>query len=205
MCPDGHRGSHKRVGGFSATAGESQRPSTRSGAGPPQISGAAVDEVMAALDAQSSLAPRDAAEASADSLARYKVGNLPDAYYIPNWLDAEQEAVLARAVEAPNSWETMRTRSTQEWGAGDRCACGRGLRREPLHPPFASLADALHEWRIFDGALYPMNSIRVNKYMPGQGIFPHCDGAVYYPRVAIASFCLQASCRSIHELETKTV
>merc|ERR1719436_1052013 len=81
----------------------------------------------------------------------------------------------------------MQTRSTQEWGAGDRCACGRGLRREPLPPRQRELADALHHLGIFDGALYPMNSVRINGYRPGQGIFPHCDGPVYYPKVAILS------------------
>merc|ERR1719356_2148599 len=84
-------------------------------------------------------------------------------------------------------WEEMKTRSSQEWGAGDRCACGRGLRREALPPRQRELAEALHHLGIFDGALYPMNSVRINGYQPGQGIYPHCDGPVYYPKVAILS------------------
>jgi len=86
-----------------------------------------------------------------------------------------------------SQWEDMRTRSSQEWGAGDRCACGRGLMRMPLPEKQQPLADALHHLGIFDGALYPMNSIRINGYRPGQGIHPHCDGPVYYPKVAILS------------------
>ncbi|CAE6919559.1 alkbh6 [Symbiodinium sp. CCMP2456] len=76
----------------------------------------------------------------------------------------------------------MRTRSSQEWGAGDRCTCGRGLMRMPLPESQQKLADALHQLGVFDAALYPMNSIRINGYRPGQGIHPHCDGPVYYPK-----------------------
>jgi len=35
--------------------------------------------------------------------------------------------------------------------------------------------------------LFPANSVRLNSYRPGQGIYPHLDGPVYYPRVAIVS------------------
>merc|ERR1712187_241140 len=49
------------------------------------------------------------------------------------------------------------------------------------------IADVLHQLGIFNGALYPMNSVRINGYRPGQGIHPHCDGPVYYPKVAILS------------------
>mmetsp|Transcript_64684 Transcript_64684/g.104602 ORF Transcript_64684/g.104602 Transcript_64684/m.104602 type:complete len:163 (+) Transcript_64684:1-489(+) len=49
------------------------------------------------------------------------------------------------------------------------------------------MADALHQLGVFDGALFPMNSVRINGYKPGQGIFPHCDGPVYYPKVGILS------------------
>ena len=61
-----------------------------------------------------------------------------------------------------NGWEQMKTRSSQEWGAGDRCGCGRGLRREKLPPTQQRLADALHYLGVFDGAMYPMNSVRLN-------------------------------------------
>ena len=37
-----------------------------------------------------------------------------------------------------------------------------------------------------------MNSVRINGYRPGQGIFPHCDGPVYYPKDALARLkCLE--------------
>merc|ERR1712227_1135263 len=85
------------------------------------------------------------------------------------------------------AWENMRTRSTQEWGAGDRCVCGRGLARAPLPAWQAEIAEALHGLKVFDSALFPMNSVRINGYVPGQGIHPHCDGPVYYPKVAILS------------------
>ena len=56
------------------------------------------------------------------------VGSIPDVQYIPDWLDPAQEQELMRLADSNMmSWEHMKTRSTQEWGAGDRCACGRGF------------------------------------------------------------------------------
>merc|ERR1712039_662270 len=105
-----------------------------------------------------------------------------------DWIEPSQESeFMAIADGDMRQWEHMQTRSSQEWGAGDRCECGRGLRREPLPQRQQQLADALHHLGVFDGALYPMNSIRINGYVPGQGIFPHCDGPVYYPKVGILS------------------
>merc|ERR1712151_614819 len=141
---------------------------------------------MAALDAAPML-PSTSAQVG-ERLEPFEIGDIPSVYYIPDWVDAAQEASFIHHADVElNGWESMRTRSTQEWGAGDRCSCGRGLMRTPLPPRQQKLADALHDLGIFDGALYPMNSVRINGYMPGQGIHPHCDGPVYYPKVAILS------------------
>jgi alkylated DNA repair protein alkB family protein 6 len=123
-----------------------------------------------------------------ERLAPYAVSEVPSVYYIPDWIEPGQEAeFMAIADGDMNAWEDMATRSTQEWGSGDRSACGRGLKSMPLPPSQQKLADALHHLGVFDGALYPMNSVRINGYRPGQGIYPHCDGPVYYPKVAILS------------------
>eukprot|EP00929_Paragymnodinium_shiwhaense_P097944 TRINITY_DN59506_c0_g1_i1.p1 TRINITY_DN59506_c0_g1~~TRINITY_DN59506_c0_g1_i1.p1 ORF type:complete len:548 (+),score=66.14 TRINITY_DN59506_c0_g1_i1:41-1684(+) len=152
----------------------------------PFVDSATRDMLMAALDVSPSISnPHDSV---ADKLKDYRVGHLPTAYYIPNWVDEEQERELLHHADVElNGWEMMKTRSSQEWGAGDRCGCGRGLRREPLPAKQQKLADALAHLGFFDGALFPMNSVRLNAYVPGQGIHPHCDGPVYYPTVGILS------------------
>lgn len=145
---------------------------------------------MAALDADPGLRATGQGASMQERLAPYLVSDVPTIYYVPDWIEPSQEAqFLAIADSDMRQWEDMKTRSSQEWGAGDRCACGRGLRREPLPPAQREIQQALHHLGIFDAALYPMNSVRINGYRPGQGIYPHCDGPVYYPKVAILSLC----------------
>lgn len=123
----------------------------------------------------------------------YTIGKLSEVQYIPNWITAEQEELLlAQVTEKMKNADQMKTRTSQEWGAGDKCQCGRWFMRAPLPSWQQDLADALHGLGIFNRALYPMNSVRINSYTPGQGIYPHCDGPAYYPRVAILS--LGSSC-----------
>jgi len=151
-----------------------------------QLSEAATAGLMEALDAAPSIT--GPAASIDERLEPFRIGNVPSMYYIPGWCDVAQEKAFTHHADVElNGWENMRTRSSQEWGAGDRCKCGRGLMREPLPPVQQQIADALHHLGIFDGALYPMNSVRINGYVPGQGIHPHCDGPVYYPKVAILS------------------
>lgn len=159
-------------------------------AGPsPRVPASLRDQAMEALDAQSGLrATAPGTPSSKELLAPYQVGTIPEIYYISEWISKEEEAEFFQIADGDmRSWEDMRTRSSQEWGAGDRCTCGRGLMRMPLPESQQKLADALHQLGVFDAALYPMNSIRINGYRPGQGIHPHCDGPVYYPKVAILS------------------
>eukprot|EP00913_Durusdinium_trenchii_P032253 g30198.t1 len=164
----------------------------------------AVDQrntAMAALDAQHDLRATPPG-VPWQVLAPYKVGSIPEIHYVPNWISKEEEAEFFHIADGDmRQWEDapypfgqdMRTRSSQEWGAGDRCTCGRGLMRMPLPESQQKLADALHQLGIFDAALYPMNSVRINGYRPGVGIFPHCDGPVYYPKVWLVQ-CLRG-CR----------
>lgn len=152
----------------------------------PNIVSSMRDQAMAALDAQPHLRAVSTSMRP-DKLEPFKIGKKPMVYYIPNWVTREQEAEFIASADGAKAWEHMKTRSSQEWGAGDRCACGRGLARMPLPPEHQRLAGALHQLGVFDGALYPMNSVRINAYKPGQGIFPHCDGPVYYPKVGILS------------------
>mmetsp|Transcript_102943 Transcript_102943/g.169350 ORF Transcript_102943/g.169350 Transcript_102943/m.169350 type:complete len:235 (+) Transcript_102943:85-789(+) len=113
----------------------------------------------------------------------------PDIQYIPNFITEEQELELFQMAEHhQRGWDLMKTRLSKEWGDAGKCACGKGFMcQETLTPELQKLADALHRIGVFDGNLFPMNSVRINSYTPGQGIFPHCDGYVYFPKVAILS------------------
>jgi len=203
FCPDG--GEPMLVGSFETAASASvlaRSPSTSaSSPAPPgalpwaratSLSPSETATIMTALNenGRKFLGATD----HQDSLEKYRVSNIAKVHYVPEWIGESQEkAFLRMADQDAMQWEDMRTRHSQEWGAGDRCGCGRGLRREPLPAEQQEVADVLHTLRVFDGALYPMNSVRINAYRPGQGIYPHCDGPVYYPKIAIlslASHCL---------------
>jgi len=208
FCPE-DGGAPRLVGGFDAAPTTSDLlPVVNSGAGraspSPKIHGAERDMLMYTLDVQRPAKVPKPQISPEDRLAPYKVGDVDSVYYIPNWVEKSQEADFMHIADGNMAaWEDMRTRSTQEWGAGGRCSCGRGLMREPLPPTQQPLADALHHLGVFDGALYPMNSVRINGYRPGQGIYPHCDGAVYYPKVAILSLGSPCIFSFFHESGTE--
>lgn len=114
-------------------------------------------------------------------------GSVPEVHYVRNWLEPQQVAEIERMIEKTCEWERMSTRDTQEFGSSMRCQCGRGLMREALPQWQATFVSALHNLGVFHPVLYPANSVRINAYAPGQGIYPHLDGPVYYPRAAIIS------------------
>lgn len=194
FCPEGSEpprlvGSFDAVGSTNGQIPPALAGTSSSGAGPaPRVTRAASDAVIAELDGKPELRSVSPAASFGSRTEPYRVGSVPNVYYVPDWIEAEQEKeFMAIADSDMRQWDDMRTRSSQEWGAGDRCVCGRGLTREPLPASQQPLAQALHHLGAFDGALYPMNSVRINGYHPGQGIHPHCDGPVYYPMVAILS------------------
>jgi len=101
----------------------------------PRVAQAVREDAMAALDAQRDLRATPEGFSAEEMLAPYKVGDMPNVYYIPDWIAREEEADFTNIADGDmRAWEDMRTRSSQEWGAGDRCECGRGLRRMPLPP-----------------------------------------------------------------------
>jgi len=114
-------------------------------------------------------------------------GDLSEIYYVPNWLEPKQAEEFERVVNRTCEWERMNTRDTQEFGASNRCPCGRGLLQEPLPQWQNNIVTALHNLGVYHPVLYPANSVRINSYSPGQGIHPHMDGPVYFPRAAIIS------------------
>eukprot|EP00746_Dinoflagellata_sp_MGD_P021924 gnl/MRDRNA2_/MRDRNA2_151195_c0_seq1.p1 gnl/MRDRNA2_/MRDRNA2_151195_c0~~gnl/MRDRNA2_/MRDRNA2_151195_c0_seq1.p1 ORF type:complete len:876 (+),score=142.28 gnl/MRDRNA2_/MRDRNA2_151195_c0_seq1:113-2629(+) len=115
-----------------------------------------------------------------------KYGSIPEIYYIRNWIEPEEEAGFMVWSDT-HRWDHMTERSSHEHGLGDKCECGRSLARTHLPKWITKLTDQLHDLGCFDKALYPINTVRINSYQRGQGIHPHVDGAVYYPKVAIIS------------------
>lgn len=113
--------------------------------------------------------------------------DVPGVYYVRNFLEPRQVEELERIIDRTCDWETMATRDTQEFGVSQRCPCGRSLMRADLPHWQANIINALHNLGAFHPVLYPANSVRLNAYAPGQGIHPHLDGPVYYPRAATVS------------------
>lgn len=119
--------------------------------------------------------------------ASYLYSGVDSVYYVPNWMEGQDMYEYMKLFTTCPGWEKLASRTTQEWGSSSRCGCGRSLLREDLPVWQQNLAVALNNLGVFHTVLYPVNSIRVNCYDPGQGIHPHCDGPVYFPRVAIVS------------------
>lgn len=112
---------------------------------------------------------------------------IKDVHYVRNFMDPKEVEELMRTIDRNCDWERMATRDTQEFGASIRCQCGRSLLRVPLPQWQVNCVNALHNLGAFHPVFFPANSIRLNAYSPGQGIHPHLDGPVYYPRAAIVS------------------
>jgi len=114
-------------------------------------------------------------------------GDVTDVHYVRSFLEPGQVEEFERMIDKTCEWEHMATRDTQEFGSSSRCPCGRSLMRVALPPWQNNIINAIHNLGVFHPVLYPANSVRLNAYTPGQGIHPHLDGPVYFPRAAIVS------------------
>jgi len=114
-------------------------------------------------------------------------GSVKDVYYVRNFLEPRQVDEFMRMIDDNCDFDRMATRDTQEFGASNRCPCGKSLMRVNLPQWQANMALALHNLGVYHPVLYPANSVRINSYSKGQGIHPHMDGPVYFPRAAIVS------------------
>uniref|UniRef100_A0A6U8TU10 Fe2OG dioxygenase domain-containing protein n=1 Tax=Zooxanthella nutricula TaxID=1333877 RepID=A0A6U8TU10_9DINO len=114
-------------------------------------------------------------------------GDISDVFYVRNFLEPQQVEEMERVIDKTCEWEHMTTRDTQEFGCTSECPCGRSLVKADLPKWQDNLVLALHNLGIFHPVLFPANSVRLNAYSPGQGIHPHADGPIYYPRAAILS------------------
>ncbi|KIK98461.1 hypothetical protein PAXRUDRAFT_134204 [Paxillus rubicundulus Ve08.2h10] len=120
-------------------------------------------------------------------------GALTAAYYIPDFITADEESYLLRKAsihESPKQkWKTLANRRLQLWG-------GEILRKNILFreemprflTPYPDIVGRLKGTKAFESSPHgEPNHIILNEYLAGQGIMPHEDGPSYYPVVATLS------------------
>jgi alkylated DNA repair protein alkB family protein 6 len=121
------------------------------------------------------------------SLEPYRVGTIPSAYIINDWItETEETDMLTMSNACPSSaWTQLKRRSLQNWGGHPH---PNGMTMQPLPLWLTQVIDRITSCHIFgaDASLRP-NHVLLNRYEPGQGIMPHKDGPLYYPLVAILS------------------
>ncbi|GFS16258.1 alpha-ketoglutarate-dependent dioxygenase alkB homolog 6 [Elysia marginata] len=108
----------------------------------------------------------------------------PSLYYIPDFIDREQEDFLLNKVySAPKpKWTQLAHRRLQNWGGLPH---PKGMVAETLPQWLQVYTDKLTQLSLFEGN--GPNHVLVNEYLPGQGIMPHEDGPLFYPVVSTIS------------------
>jgi len=115
-------------------------------------------------------------------LAKYKVGSIPNVYYIPHFVTQEEsDLILKHVYSHQNKWTKLKRRRLQNWGG---IPSSRGMLPEALPPFLHTVCTHMAQCHVF---AQPPNHILLNEYTPGQGIMSHKDGPLYFPRVAILS------------------
>ncbi|KAJ8751391.1 hypothetical protein K2173_016591 [Erythroxylum novogranatense] len=118
------------------------------------------------------------------NLNKFKVGNLPSVFYIPEFITRlEETQLLAKIYEAPLSkWKSLKNRRLQNWGG---VVHEKGLLPQDLPPWLTKITQKIYN----ESGLFPaaINHVLINEYLPDQGIMPHQDGPAYFPVVAILS------------------
>lgn len=122
-------------------------------------------------------------------LEPYRVGPVPNIYYIPNYIsEAEEVQILKMIRETPEELKSKVTKRTvQEWGCTMCSDCEKSFVSDASMPPWVQeCSDML----MYDGLFTPAtfaNSVRIHEYEAGEGIGPHCDGPIYVPLVTVLS------------------
>ncbi|XP_015765982.1 PREDICTED: alpha-ketoglutarate-dependent dioxygenase alkB homolog 6-like [Acropora digitifera] len=104
----------------------------------------------------------------------------PKAFYIPDFISADEEKYLLEQVNgAPRpKWTKLSGRRLQNWGIA-AFALNNYFTFYQWLETYVNKVGAL---QVFDG-IKP-NHVLVNEYKPGQGIMPHEDGPLFYPVVS---------------------
>jgi len=138
-------------------------------------------------------------------LARYKVGDVDNLYYVPDVVSEELEpklqGLVASAGRGAGAWKQLKSRRLQCWGCfpaekiGSGAGAGAGVGagaggQSPLSGPMTCWLDALIDELMRLGVFSPEcrpNNVLVNEYSPEEGILHHTDGPLYFHRVAVLS------------------
>ncbi|MCJ1479751.1 hypothetical protein MMC13_008437 [Lambiella insularis] len=133
------------------------------------------------------------------ALAHAAIPSLPDAaYYVPEFItSAEEQSLLDKINNAPlPTWRHLSHRRLQTYPSPltpQNTLLASPLPTwlsEPIVPRLLSLpiaADPSQGHIFSDSPHKSPNHVLINEYRPGQGIFPHEDGAAYHPVVATVS------------------
>jgi len=114
----------------------------------------------------------------------YKVGNLDSVFYIPDYINVEEELQLKLQIHSRSEkWTQLKRRRLQNWGGIPN---SRGMLVEELPQFLLEIAERLVSSGVFHQR---PNHVLLNEYTEGQGIMPHKDGPLYFPKVAILSIC----------------
>jgi len=103
--------------------------------------------------------------------------------YVPNFVSTQEEKLLLDRIDSPAlqpAWHQLKKRRLQQWGGTPR----KDFVAERVPAFLRILAQRLHSAGVFPEV---PNHCLINEYEPGQGIMPHTDGPLYFPRVAIIS------------------
>ncbi|CAD0090527.1 unnamed protein product [Aureobasidium vineae] len=118
-------------------------------------------------------------------------------YYIPNFIDPQEEAELLNAIPS-NRWIQLQHRRLQTQPSS--LSKSNTLLEAPLPSwlvnPVISKFKSLGLFN--DSPHHAPNHVLINEYNPNEGIMPHEDGAAYYPIVATVSLS-SALCLDIYE------
>jgi len=124
-------------------------------------------------------------------LARYLMPGTDEAFYIPDFVSAEEEELLIRKIhESPlPKWKQLANRRLQIWGGG---MTAKGVLIPEEMPPFVKqypdIIGRIKATGAFQSSPHGApNHVIMNEYLPGQGIMPHEDGPAYHPVVATLS------------------
>ncbi|CAG0889766.1 unnamed protein product, partial [Darwinula stevensoni] len=110
------------------------------------------------------------------------------AYYWPNFISEEEEALLLEKIYASPKprWTQLNHRRLQNWGGHPH---QNGMIPEDIpHASILSLGwlfqycNRVKETGIFENR--DPNHVLINEYLPGQGIMAHLDGPTFWPVVA---------------------
>lgn len=118
-------------------------------------------------------------------LQRYAVTKVPSTiYYIPNFVTEEEaKSLWDKVYSSPKpKWTQLSNRKLQNWGGLPH---PQGMVPEKFPKWLDDVCLKVKVLGVF-GDCTP-NHVLVNEYMPGQGIFPHTDGPLYFPVVTTIS------------------